>query len=379
MPYQVYTDPNLAAQLQAQGGRDLAHGVSSGVASLVKGFTEGMEERKRLGQVAKASESFVKALTDDERSALKIPDADTFALLGARDKIGAVTGALQAQGYQRAHQEMAARAEQIKQWQSEQANQEREPGFLKLVGQMGQAPEDVPAPVGNEEFKRRTAPVNARALLGAAAAAGYRPNLEHIAPLLRALQPAGETLPLGAMQRVEGGGRLVGTGGAPHFVADAGDEAALTNEFSEDPETGQRFITRGKQVLPSGMNRGRLGEAQPVQDENGVVFGHVINTGGRANQFQRAPLSDKLTSAQKLTALTRQYTALMAMPTADNVKEAGKVHEDIQKLMGGETPAAGDKGDKSVDVLMFDKAGNKVRVPRARLGEFGGKGYKLAQ
>lgn len=334
MPLKIWTR-DMVPELTVEGGRALAAGVSGGVESLVRGFTQAAEERKRLGQVAKGAEGFVKSLSDDERGALNIPDADTFALMGAKEKIGTVTGALQAQGYKRAHQEMAVRAQQIKRWQDEDSNRSLEPGALANLAQLGgAAPEDVPAPVNNAGFDRMTAPVTPAAQLAALSRNGYRPSLEHIAPLMRALQPGKPVLPIGEVRNLQGGGRLIGTGGAPHFAPDEGAQDAEGN-FTEDPETGNRFYNRGKQVMPSGVNPTRSAEPVPQLDENGTLIGHVVKTGGRAGIFVKATLPDRLTAAQKLKALTSQYSALVSFPSLENKAAAAGVHEEIQGLLGG--------------------------------------------
>lgn len=347
MPIQIWTTDQAPA-LTFAGNRDLAHGISGGVAELVKGFTEAADERKRLGQVAKSADGFVKALTDEERTSLNLPDADTFGLLGAREKIGAVTGALQAQGYKKAHQDMAVTAAHLRSFADDESNRQLEPGALANLAELGQSPEDVPSPVGNAEFLRRTAPVTPRAQLGALSRNGYRPNLERIAPLLRAMEPAAPHLPAGAVLKLEGGGRLIGTGGTPHFAPDEQSGIDQENDFVEDQLTGQRFLTRGKQVLPSGINPARNAEPAPQFDENKVLIGHVIHTGGRAGVFVRAPLPDALTANQRLTALTRQYTALMGIPTKENVKMADDVHKEMQTLMA--TPPAKDAAARILDV-----------------------------
>lgn len=60
---------------------------------------------------------------------------------------------------------------------------------------------------------------------------------------------------------------------------DAGTPEA--NSFVEDPVTGARFLTRGKQVLPSGENPALGGQAQEVTDETGNVVGHTVRAGNR--------------------------------------------------------------------------------------------------
>ena len=54
MPYQVYSNPNLAAQLRVQGGQAFANGISSGMAQLARGATQAIEEQKNLKAQAKA-------------------------------------------------------------------------------------------------------------------------------------------------------------------------------------------------------------------------------------------------------------------------------------------------------------------------------------
>ena len=336
MPYQVYSNPNLAAQLRVQGGQDLAHGITAGVAQFMHAANQAMEEQKSLKAQAKAVEMFVTHMPEADRPV----DLHTLGNWSSEDKVAFGKGLAVKQAYDEHRQISDERAARLRAFQAEQAarqteqaNQQRQGEWMRRIGQLGTPPEQVPAPLSNEEFDRRTAPLTGQSIIRAAGEANHIPDLQHIAPLLRALTPEPAGLPLGSVFEVPGGGRLIGTGGAPHFVAPGDSPSDLSNTFEEDPLTGQRFLTRGKQVLPSGINPERNREPVPQFDENGILLGHVIHTGGRTGVFQRAQLPDTLTAAQRLNALNGQYRALVSIPTPENKKLADDVHKEIQKLM----------------------------------------------
>jgi len=57
--------------------------------------------------------------------------------------------------------------------------------------------------------------------------------------------------------------------------------------FHEDPTTGDRFATYGKQILNSGVNPAKVnGAALPIADENGNVLGHAVPNGKGGMMFQ---------------------------------------------------------------------------------------------
>jgi hypothetical protein len=110
-------------------------------------------------------------------------------------------------------------------------------------------------------------------------------------------------------------------------------------------------------VLPSGLNPSwDTNAAKTVTDaETGVVLGHRIPTGKGNYSFVKAALPDNLTAAQRLRALTSQYTSLVAIPTDENKKLAAEVHAEIQGLMKG-----GGKGG-SAEALPMPKTKGELK------------------
>lgn len=151
------------------------------------------------------------------------------------------------------------------------------------------------------------------------------------------------------------------------------DEQSLNPNFIEDPTTGARFATYGRQLLPSGTNPDRTRElaremrALPLlgQDDKPVEGSHlVILPDGKAKvvkgNLPRIKTGNGLLNDQVgFTGTPEQYKAWIESSSQTNA------------------PASAQSTDSAKgSVVMTDRNGVRVRVPSSQVEEMIKKGYK---
>lgn len=102
-------------------------------------------------------------------------------------------------------------------------------------------------------------------------------------------------------------------------------EDAIEHEFIEDPETGSRFLGRGRTTLPSGVNpqKVKAPDAQEVKDDEGNVIFHALPTGKGGWTFRPV---DKDTSP-------KQFIDPDTMKPVPGVFVIGKQIKDLRNEM----------------------------------------------
>jgi hypothetical protein len=170
---QIWTR-DMTPELVSESGRALGSGIASfghsvgnGLAQLAERHQKQLDEDKQFNQQGKAAESFFKASPELQQSLGMSPEA--FGNLAARDKVGAVAGALGAQHF----------AEGYRKGKSEDfalSNEKLAPKFMGRFGQLAEGQYDAP-PAGQEGPPNQTvAPIAPFAAFGQASReTGYVP------------------------------------------------------------------------------------------------------------------------------------------------------------------------------------------------------------
>lgn len=206
MALQMYVDPNLAARFKFEGPASLGAGIGGGLNKLGDAWGQMQEQRKKEAQEADA----LRKLAEVRQYA----DKDTLRTIG----IGSLRGLVQGKQAEEAYNLHKAQIDYTIERTAALANQRLEPSFLSEVAKYGAQPSEVPTPFSNEEFDRRTRPLDLRSILEAGGRTGYNVDLRTVDDILRAAGGgSAATLPLGATMEVPGG-TLIGTGKTPHFV-----------------------------------------------------------------------------------------------------------------------------------------------------------------
>lgn len=135
----------------------------------------------------------------------------------------------------------------------------------------------------------------------------------------------------------------------PMVFQNSDDGGAVT--FAEDPATGNRFASKGKVILPSGINptKAMSGGTVPLTDTDGNVIGYNVPTGKGAF---KPIMTTYLTENQKQVLIGQhmkdQDELLGQLPlagtnaaTVNAINDRIATHQDaIQKLRGGKGAAS---------------------------------------
>jgi hypothetical protein len=326
--------------------------AGSMLADLGRQAEEASDTRKRALQAGKAADAFFKALPEDQ---LPMP-ADVWHLQSPLEKASAMVGMIQAQGFKRQKLQADEMAEVIAGKRATRENAAREPAFLGDVARYappGALPYDIP----EKEFNQFALPdgqeqVALPQLAASAARTGYQVPLTAADDVLRAAMPPGAR-----------GGREA------FFKTDQFGVAIPIKTPEGTVLPGQRAVVTGPN---SSVMMPEAGQEQPAvfTGSDGVSY---YNKGTALKpHWQHLPFHEGMSDIDKVAAAAGVKAILDSGPALGLSSEEREKRVDafLQRFQSG-------RG--SADVLMFDKAGNKVRVPRTRMGEFSGKGYKLAQ
>lgn len=305
MGIQIWTS-DQSPQIRMAGANALAEGIGRAGQSLGDSLGKAMEEKKRQGQLASSLRKTLSVAFPDRK--------DEFNTMGLPDLQGELEGQALASARQRQQQQQASLAASLQAQAEERANAARFPAFAQAIGEMGQAPDDVPGPLNNAEFDRRTRPVDLASVMAAAGRTGYRPNEGSLDDLMRAAKASRP-------------------------------ELADSLNFQEDPVTGERFATFGKSMASSGTNPDKLKAKPQAPLQPRVVIGTnpmtqepQVTWSGSPEDFKKAFPSMKIPGDQ---------------PQADSAPTGGPAKVTTQKEYDALKPGS----------IYIGKDGRKYKKP----------------
>lgn len=327
MPVQIWTPTLPPADNTA-----LATAIAGAGASLGRAIERLGEEHKRKNTQAKAVESFLGAMSDEDRAKFGVPDLTEFKNRSADDKIGFGLGLRQAADFRREQgnldymgalkRNMEARAEHEK---AEDLNALKQPQFLELTSRY-RTPSLQNLP---PEFIGPPEEVPGLDLAGAAG---------------RAARESGYTLPGAALSRL-----LDENGAAGHptfFKSKPGELQPLRDE------TGA--LVPGHYLLPTGPNASqpftKTDNSSQVSSYYDPVTGNSFyNTGGKNPRWLHLPQAKNF-SEDELAAMHAEFKAASdpfaisienaALPPAQRKTAAQRIEATAQKW-AGRKPASG--------------------------------------
>lgn len=305
MALNIWT-PSTADRSILAGGQALAAGVSGGLKNLGDSITKAMEAKKQKAQLATSIRKTLSVAFPDRK--------DEFATMGLPDLQGALEGEAVKSAQAKAALAAQVQQEQLAELLARRQSRAALPDVYRSLAETGAAPEDVPSPMGNAEFDRRTAPMDSRALMNAISRARAPIELNDAASLATALERGQD-------------------GGAANFNAPL--------RFEEDPVTGARFGRLGRSVLPSGINPEKQSrEAEELYDPEGQIIGHRVPIGG--GKFTFRPVKPVSTGEllPVLDPVTKEAVPGMGMDAT------GKVHDyrNVQQKSGFRSESSGSGG-----------------------------------
>src|SRR5882672_4151531 len=192
MPFNLQVQDQSPA-LTLAGARGLGAGIEQFGAGIGRLFEALGRKKEQDVQEAKVTKSMRKTLQDlDQAQALKEgrePNPHVFDNMGPAEVRGTLLGI-------REQSQLDKDAAALAHYKRLNAAADREadraaafPGFVRAMGQQGQAPESVPAPVSNAEFDRRTAPVTPSSVMRTMGETGYDPGANNFDDIMRAFMP----------------------------------------------------------------------------------------------------------------------------------------------------------------------------------------------
>lgn len=214
MPFQV--------MVQDRSGENLARGIEGfgqGMARMLDTLSRKKEQDK---QEAKLTVSLRKTLKDlDASQALsegREANPHIFDNMGPDEVRGTMRGIM-------VKSQLDKDAAALSHYKRMNATADREadrakafPGFVRAMGQLAQAPESVPSPLGNEEFDRRTAPVTPQSVMRTMGETGYDPGAQNFDDIMRAFTPKQTGWNLGPNQEFDLGGGRRGVAVSPNSM-----------------------------------------------------------------------------------------------------------------------------------------------------------------
>ncbi len=320
MPIQIWSNPNLAAEIQTQAGRDLGQYIAGTGAQVGHDLGDVLEYHNNLGKQAKAFESLLSTLPEDERP---MP-IEQFRNLSAKDKVSSGKGFIEAQGYRRAQEEMQNMRARRDALDRAAANDARLPQFMSSLGELSQARPRLP--VGELPPDAYAAPNTA----------GMVPDFSAMAestPGLRGLPLLGE-----ASKRSGYRPDLRGT--IDDIIRGAGDSAGPPIIDQVDLPFGNKGVSqRGSKQLQILNDPKAALTSEEVEDADGNMHTLVRNPKTGALTLLRPPSAQKdpnqITANEKLRALNLQMEALMKFPSPENRAAAAAISKRIDTLMEG--------------------------------------------
>lgn len=205
--------------------------LNQGAVAVPNAVNESIDKWAQLNQNAKVADAMVRANPDLEQR-MGMPEG-AFSTLSAQDKIAATTGYIKNQGVQEFQARMADYTAQANQRQQTVQDDQTAGAFLQHY---------LAAPDTTTNDDGSTRPTTPQERMSAAATA--TPGM------------SGRILP-----------KVMDSLSKWQTAQEPTDEK-LPTSYSEDPTTGARFVTRGKQILPSGYDPKMLDKG-PIKSEDG--------------------------------------------------------------------------------------------------------------
>jgi len=261
---------------------------------------------------------------------------------GARDKALAVQGVFQGRGAKQAAEATAAQAA-LRQAEAAKAQNDADatqgfPDFARFLNEEmtpGQSPAQPPLPGRVSDIINGGGPLSFVQTPGAPGGAATTTATNGQPQAV----PMGQAV-LRALAKVQAMNPRVAAAIASRVLpgliqnATAGDEGTVN--FTQDPVTGNRFATRGKTMMGSGVDptiaaRAMSNGAVPMQDGSGNVIGYNVPTGG--GKFTYHPTKD-LTPDQRQNLILQHQKAksdLLGKLTVatDNTNIVNAINEEI--------------------------------------------------
>lgn len=362
MAVQIWTQDQVP-QLTYTGLAQLGGGIAGGVTGLATGLAAGLERRaeenKRIAQAAKAMDVIYDTLPEDQ---LPMP-YEEWQVESPRAKADLYHGIMAAADY--GHKVASTKAELARAAliRDQTANAAREPQFLADISRYA-PPGDLPYNIPPNEFEMYSLPEGQaqpglRELSASAGRTKYNLNLASVDDILRATAKSGAS-----------------TEAAPPDIltlrpASAGHPAV---EIVHSPKTGKwEFVVGGGNQ--SGMTfeqRTQLADRQNLYAQKRALT---------AAKSRALAAPEKADYQRQIDAIDGQLDQL-GKTAADRVAEAEayvkQLQEERRKIEGelGTSSATKPKGGEG-EVIMLNDKGQFVVVPRARLGEAIGLGYRF--
>lgn len=340
-------------ELQMAGAGALAGGLGSGLDRISNAIEriqerkkEEEDERKRVVTAAKASASLLKALSDDERAQLGLPDPSTFAMLDPQSQVGTVTGAMQAFGAKRAISDMReglakdlAQADAVRRRQAFNADAMRQ---LQAIGQPGRPALEAFYEQGDDESQRprRQAPPGVLVLEAAARAGALDPARLDPDALLRNLGQQEEQ---------------------SFFKPDQFGKAFPVTGPDGKPITGTYTTPLGPKVSQVITDPSAGLVTQEITDANGVKHTVLVPARGQPQFMPRT--QGQITDRDRYTAINREIQALLPFAAigtnAQVIAELKAEREALER--GGPPPARAGSASGGPVEWYFDAKDRKLK------------------
>lgn len=235
------------------GGASFAEGTGRGLEHLGEGIGKAIEAKKQRGQLAKSLRQTLSVAYPERK--------DEFATMGLPELQGTLEGEAVKSANAKAALHESLQQEQLAEVMDRRRSRAALPDLYRSLAGAGQAPEEVPSPLGNAEFDRRTRPLDSRTLFESLGRSGAPVDVRDAADLA------------GALER----GR--------------GDAALGEPKFYEDPVSGERFSVFGKSMASSGTNpakvRDKTAIPKVVVSEDPITGEPRVSWTGSPDDFAR--------------------------------------------------------------------------------------------
>lgn len=150
-------------------------------------------------------------------------------------------------------------------------------------------------------------------------------------------------------------------------------EAPLTEAFTEDPITQQRFVKYGKQILPSGVAaRQEDNELIPQKDEKGRTIGYAMRGAKGAKTFVRDP--SQLSPQERIGLRKAIADAKLLLDPKGDPTEQAALQSDIEEMRsqlgsgGVAKPTGNRQAESGSSTLANDPKAEEIRL-RYRQGK----------
>jgi hypothetical protein len=332
------------------GSAALGRGISSGLQSLGAGIQAAMEKKKQEASLATTLRKKLSIIQPERK--------DEFATMGLADLAGEDLGHAEKIITARNAQHEQLQAEKLAELISRRQGREALPRVYEELSQMGQQPENVPAPLNNAEFDRRTMPLGPEALMSALARSRAPVEMNEAASLMNALEKGT------ARSRVPTTAKLAGRDVV--YSPDTGAFQVLTDFSDANPDrASERTLSDGTVQSWNGTRWVNASKPPRVSPDFTKSLGELaIGLDDPKNAPKvRAGIKAMIDSAHTLNQLNdTQRSALYS-----------------QFGIGSGAPAAGPDGAPASERVTVEKGGKRFTLPKSQVADAEKQGYKLVK